>query len=133
MKFSENKTLEKISKGFTITCINLYLNAILIWLRVPCLQCLRDSCMNQTKDVQERNCSYKCYQLYNDTHIWDRVKSSIFGHTAKFRQRPCLLHISNIRIKNKLTKQTVKILMRWLIRSHFVRIYTVCKCVSEFT
>ena len=35
--------------------------------------------------------------------------------------------------KNKLTKQTVKILMRWLIRSHLIRISTICKCMSEFT
>ena len=62
-----------------------------------------------------------------------RVKSSIFGQTAKFGQRPCLFHISNIRIKNKLTKQTVKILMRRLIRSRLIWIYSVCKCVSEFT
>ena len=56
------------------------------------------------------------------------VKSGIFGQTAKFGQRPCLFHISNIGITNKLTKQTVKMLMRRLIS-----IYTVCKCVSEFT
>ena len=34
----------------------------------------------------------------------DRVKSGIFGQTAKFGQRPCLFHISNIGIKNKLTR-----------------------------
>ena len=62
-----------------------------------------------------------------------RVKSGIFGQTAKFRQRPCLFHISNIGINNKLTKQTVKTLMRRLIRSRLIWIYTVCKCVSEFT
>ena len=56
-----------------------------------------------------------------------RVKSGIFGQTAKLGQRPCLFHISNIGIKNKLTKQTVKILMR------LIWIYTVCKYVSEFT
>ena len=28
-----------------------------------------------------------------------RVKSGIYGQTAKFGQRPCLFHISNIRIK----------------------------------
>ena len=28
-----------------------------------------------------------------------RVKSGIFGQTAKFRQRPCLFHILNIGIK----------------------------------
>ena len=33
-----------------------------------------------------------------------RVKSGIFGQTAKFGQRHCLFHISNIGIKNKLTK-----------------------------
>ena len=33
----------------------------------------------------------------------DRVKSGIhvFGQTAKFGQRPCLFHISNIGIKNE--------------------------------
>ena len=62
-----------------------------------------------------------------------RVKLGIFGQTAKFGQQHCLFHISNIGIKNKSTKQTVKILMRRLIRSRLIRIYTVCKCVSEFT
>ena len=62
-----------------------------------------------------------------------RVNSGIFGQIAKFGQRPCLVHILNIGIKNKLTKQTVKILMRRLIRSHLIWIYTVCKCVSELT
>ena len=59
--------------------------------------------------------------------------SGIFGQTAKFGQRPCLFHISNIGIKNKLTKQTVKILMRRLIRSRLIWICTVCKCVSKLT
>ena len=62
-----------------------------------------------------------------------RVKLGIFGQTAKFGQRPCLFHISNIGIKNKLTKQTVKILMRRLIRSRLIWISTVCECMSEFT
>ena len=62
-----------------------------------------------------------------------RVKSGIFGQTAKFGQIPCLFYISNIGIKNKLAKQTVKILMRRLIRSRLIWIYTVCNCVSEFT
>ena len=44
-----------------------------------------------------------------------------------------LFHISNIGIKNKLIKQTVKIMMRRLIRSRLIWIYTVCKCMSEFT
>ena len=30
-----------------------------------------------------------------------RVKSGIFGHTAKFGQPPCLFHSSSIGIKNK--------------------------------
>ena len=62
-----------------------------------------------------------------------RVKSGLFGQTAKFGQQPCLFHISNIGIKYKLTKQTVKIPMRRLIRSRLIRISTVCKYVSEFT
>ena len=67
------------------------------------------------------------------TSVFDRVKSGIFGQTAKFGQRPCLFRISNIGIKNILSKQTVKILMRRLIRSRLIWVYTVCKCVSEFT
>ena len=67
-----------------------------------------------------------------------RVKSGIFGQTTKFGQRPRLFHISNIGRKNNLNKQTVKILMRRLIRSRLIWIYTVRKCVriylkSEFT
>ena len=62
-----------------------------------------------------------------------RVMSDIFGQTAKFGQRPYLFHISNTGIKYKLTKQTVKILMRRLIRRRLISIYTVCKFVSEFT
>ena len=57
----------------------------------------------------------------------------MFGQTAKFGQRSCLFHTSIIGIRNKLTKQTVNILMRRLIRSRLIWIYTVCKCVSEFT
>ena len=38
-----------------------------------------------------------------------RVKSGIFGQTAKSGQPPCLFHSSVIEINNKLTKQTVKI------------------------
>ena len=63
----------------------------------------------------------------------NRVKLGMFGQTAKFGQRSCLFHTSIIGIKNKLTKQTVKILMRRLIRSRLIWIFTVCKCVSEFT
>ena len=67
------------------------------------------------------------------TSMCCRVKSGIFGQTAKFGQRPCLFHISNIRIISFLTNQKVKILMRRLIRSRLIWIYTVCKCVSDFT
>ena len=35
--------------------------------------------------------------------------------------------------KKRFTKQTVKILMRRLIRSRLIWISTVCKCMSEFT
>ena len=34
-----------------------------------------------------------------------RVKSGIFGQTAKFGQPPCMFHSSMIGIKNKLSKQ----------------------------
>ena len=56
-----------------------------------------------------------------------RVKSGMFRQTAKFGQRSCLFHTSIIGIKNKLTKQTVEILMRRLIRSRLIWISTVCK------
>ena len=65
--------------------------------------------------------------------LMGRVKSGMFGQTFKFGQRSCLFHTSITGIRNKLTKQTVKILMRRLIRSRLIWIYTVCKCVSEFT
>ena len=61
------------------------------------------------------------------------VKSGKFGQSAKFGQPPCLFHILIIGIKNKLTEQTVKILMRRLVRSHLIWISAVCKCMSEFT
>ena len=62
-----------------------------------------------------------------------RVKSSIFGQTGKLGQRPCLFQISNIGIKNKLTKQTATILMGRLTRSRLIWISTVCKRMFEFT
>ena len=76
----------------------------------------------------EHTYSYECSSV-----VYTRVKLGIFGQTAKFEKRPCLIHISNIGMKNELTKQTVKILMRRLIRSRLMWIYTVCKCVSKFT
>ena len=70
---------------------------------------------------------------FNPEYETFRVKSGVFGQTAKFGQTPLLFHSSIIGIKNKLSKQTVEILMRRLIRSRLIRISTVCKCVSEFT
>ena len=60
-----------------------------------------------------------------------RVKSGYFGQTAKFGQRPCSFHISNIGIKNKLTKQAVKILMR-LIRSRYLDLHCLQMCVRIY-
>ena len=58
------------------------------------------------------------------TIIRNRVKSGIFGQTAKFGKRLCLFHISNIRIKNRLTKQRVKIMcVRIYLMSEFTRLY----------
>ena len=54
------------------------------------------------------------YELSPYAMVCPREKSGIFGQTAKFGQPPCLFHSSIIGIKNKLTKQTVKILMRRL-------------------
>ena len=74
------------------------------------------------------------------------VKWVIFGQTAKLCQRHCLFHISNIGIKNKLTKQTVKILpdekahkepshldlhclqmcVRVYLMCEFTRLYPIC-------
>ena len=59
----------------------------------------------------------------------------MFGQTAKFGKRTCLFHTSIIGIKNKLTKQTVKNLMRrpslldFLCLQICVRVYLM----SEFT
>ena len=61
--------------------------------------------------------------VYYRVQIYTKVKSGKFG------QRPCLI----IGITNKLTKQTVKILMIRLIRSRLIWNSTVCKCMSEFT
>ena len=58
---------------------------------------------------------YPNIQEEADTCTMIRVKSGKFGRSVKFGQRPFSFHILMIGIKNKLTKQTVKILMR---RSH---------------
>ena len=53
-----------------------------------------------------------------------RVMSGIFGQTAEFGQPHCLYHSSIIEMNNKLTKQTVKIRMRRLIRSRLKAVST---------
>ena len=53
-----------------------------------------------------------------------RVKSRKFGRSAKFGQRHCLFHILIIRMKNKLTKQTV---------SRLIGIFTVCNTIQYNT
>ena len=58
---------------------------------------------------KEDNKRYK-YICYPVSAVW--VKSGKFGWTAKFRQPACLFHILIIGIKNKLTKQPMKILSR---------------------
>ena len=68
------------------------------------------------------DCSTTC--LFNSV----RVKSGILGQTASFGQSPCLFHSSIIGIKNKLTKQTVKILMRRLIGSRLIWIFLLQTC-----
>ena len=98
---------------------------------------------NNYRSVSSRQCTSNCRKQSTLVYILSaikicdapavRVKSGIFGQTAKFGQPPCLFHSSVIGMKNKLTKQTVKILMRRLIRSRLIWISTVCKCVSEFT
>ena len=62
-----------------------------------------------------------------------RVKSGKFGRLAEFGQRSCFIHILISGIKNKLTEQTSKILMRRFIRCRLIWSSTVCKCMFEFT
>ena len=59
------------------------------------------------------------FLLHNCIHfLWhSKVKSGKFGQSSKFGQRPCFFHFWIIVIKIKLTKQTLKILMRRLIIS----------------
>ena len=81
------------------------------------------------------------FYLHHSVRVWicqgiypgeehSRVKSSKFGQSAKFGQRPCFFYFWIIGIKIKLSKQTVKILMR---RLWIIWIFTVCKRMSEFT
>ena len=61
-----------------------------------------------------------------------RVKSGMFGQTAKFGQRSCLLHTSIIGIKHKLTKQTVKIKITYTTLTNLSRNYLVmCKVYTD--
>ena len=92
-----------------------------------CLQCVIVVFPGHTNLISNRSAWFK------PRCVVCRVKSGKFGQTAKFGQPLCLFHSSMIGIKNKLTKQTVKILMRRLIRSRLIWISTVCKRVSEFT
>ena len=112
-----------------ITCRGSYImltyRALLLSL-MPATKALRSLCICGGSPKHSLLINAICSEIL-------RVKSGIFGQTAKFGQRPSLFNISNIGIKNKLTKQTVKILMRRLIRSRLIWIYTVCKCSSEFT
>ena len=67
----------------------------------------------------------------NETMNTIRVKSGKFGQSAKFGQRVCLFHILIIKIKNKLRKQTVKILMRRLVSSGFPPFAKECPNLPE--
>ena len=71
--------------------------------------------------------------MVHEVNLPNRVKSGKFRQPPKFRQRPCFFHLRIIGIKIKLTKQTVEILMRRLIKSRLIWISIVCKCMSEFT
>ena len=92
-------------------CIRLFDNigfVIKMKLSSVCmLSCFKNSLKIFQEHLQRLSANNKCHRF----SLTDRVKSGIFGQTAKFGQTPCLFHISNIGIKNKLTKQTVKILI----------------------
>ena len=63
-----------------------------------------------------------------------RVKSGMFGQTAKFGQRSCRFHTSIIGMKNKLTMKTVEILMRRLhLDFHCLQMCVRIYLMSEFT
>ena len=59
-----------------------------------------------------------------------RVKSCKFGRSI--RTPTLFISYFNYWNKNKLTIQTVKILIRRLIKSRFICIFNVFKCMSEF-
>ena len=86
---------------------------------------------DQTELAPRLICVFSCSGFSHVVaHI--RVKSGKFGRSAKFGQRSCFIHVLIIGIRNKLTMQTVKILMRRLIRSRLIWISTVFKCMSGF-
>ena len=118
------------------------------WLRPACASMQSDQglCYSISKRYNSLTCSMQNFNILAGFD-WSqtlqtvflamrpnyRVKSGKFRRSAKFGQRSCLFHILIIGIKNKLTKQKVKILMRRLIRSRLIWVSTVCKCMSEFT
>ena len=59
----------------------------------------------------------------------NRVKSGNFGHQVN----SATLFVSYFKDwnKKKITKQTVKILMRRLIKSRLIWVSTFCKCMSK--
>ena len=82
--------------------------------KFPNIQYLQAVCdqvsLNPVSSATETSCDIENLHVIGSAV---RVKSGKFGRSAKFGQRPCLFHILIIGIKNKLTKQTVKIHMRW--------------------
>ena len=105
----------------------------LIWISTVCRRMFEFTWCPKLPDftllpLEESDLSHWLPLLLTKT----RVKSGIFGQTAKFGQPPCLFHSSFIGIKNRISKQTVKILIRRLILSYldfhclqkmYVRIY----------
>ena len=95
-------------------CASLYLLILILF-------CCRDR-RKSTQYAQKVQVSY-----YVQLTLVYREKSGKFGQSAKFGHRLCLFHTIIIKTKNKLRKQTVKILMRRLIKSRLIWISTVCK------
>ena len=111
----------------------LYLRGHIKIFFIVMLFCHEDLCLTfQTLQTQIFIvCKSTCLQVSRIETVY--IKTGKFGRSAKFVQRHCLFHILIIGIKNKLAKQKVKILMRRLIRSRLIWIFTVCKCMSKFT
>ena len=62
-----------------------------------------------------------------------KVKSGNFGHQVNLDSGLVCFMFQLLEYKNVLTEQTVKILMRRLIRGCLIKISTVYRCMSEFT